>query len=143
MKINTRDFGEMQIDDNTILEFVSGIIGFEDTKKYTLISPLGEDKFPMWLQSVEDTQPCFVVYDPMQIYPDYSFEITDAEMQALRISEDTPYRCLTVAIVPDNYRKTTINLRCPIIINTKENLAAQVMLQEDYEFTAPVYAEEV
>lgn len=143
MKINTRDFGEMQIDDNTILEFVSGIIGFEDTKKYTLISPLGEDKFPMWLQSVEDTQPCFVVYDPMQIYPDYSFEITDAEMQALRIAEDTPYRCLTVAIVPDDYRKTTINLRCPIIINTKENLAAQVMLQEDYEFTAPVYAEEV
>lgn len=143
MKINTRDFGEMQIDDNTILEFVSGIIGFEDTKKYTLISPLGEDKFPMWLQSVEDTQPCFVVYDPMQIYPDYSFEITDAEMQALKISEDTPYRCLTVAIVPDDYRKTTINLRCPIIINTKENLAAQVMLQEDYEFTAPVYAEEV
>lgn len=143
MKINTRDFGEMQIDDNTILEFVSGIIGFEDTKKYTLISPLGEDKFPMWLQSVEDTQPCFVVYDPMQIYPDYSFEITDAEMQELKISEDTPYRCLTAAIVPDDYRKTTINLRCPIIINTKENLAAQVMLQEDYEFTAPVYAEEV
>lgn len=141
MKINTRDFGETEIDESTILSVPNGIIGFEDTKKYTLISPLGENVFPMWLQSVEKTEPCFVVYDPMQIYPDYRFEITDEEQELLKIDENTPYRCLTVAIVPDDYKKTTINLRCPIVINTRDNIAAQVML-EDYDFKCPVYSEE-
>ena len=142
MTIKTRDFGEMQIDEKTILEFASGIIGFENTKRYTLISPLGEDKFPMWLQSIEGTDPCFVVYDPMEIYPDYKFVISDEEMELLKINENAPHRCLAVAIVPDDYRKTTINLRCPIVVNTKDNLAAQIILTEHYEFKAPVYTEE-
>lgn len=138
MKITTRDFGEVEIDDSTVIDIPGGILGFEQFTKYTLLSPLGENTFPMWLQSVEAVQPCFVVYDPMQIYSDYSFEITDEEQEQLKISEDVPYRVLTVAIVPDNYRETTINLRCPLVINTKENIAAQIIL-EDYDFKYPVY----
>ena len=49
-------------------------------------------------------------------------------MGVLNITEDSPYRCLAVAIVPEDYKKTTINLRCPIIINTNERRAAQVIL---------------
>lgn len=142
MKIITRDFGEIEIDESTIITMPDGIIGFEDTKRYTLLSPLGDDKFPMWLQSVDGTEPCFVVYDPMQIYPDYRFEISDEEQEQLKIDENSPYRVLAAAIVPDNYLETTINLRCPIIINTKENIAAQVILTEHYDFKCPVYAEE-
>lgn len=141
MKIVTRDFGEIEIDDNTVINIPNGILGFEESKRYTLISPLGEDTFPMWLQSVDGVQPCFVVYDPMLIYPNYSFEITDEEQALLKISEGTPYRCLTVAIVPDDYRQTTINLRCPIVLNTRDNIAAQVIL-EDYDFKYPVYTDE-
>ena len=138
MKIITRDFGEVEIDESTIINIPGGIIGFEKYTKYTLLSPLGEDTFPMWLQCVEESQPCFVVYDPMHIYPDYNFEITDEEQALLQLSENDPYRVLTVAIVPDDYKKTTINLRCPLVINTSENIAAQIIL-EDYDFKYPVY----
>ncbi len=139
MKIKTRDFGETEINENTILTFPEGIIGFEKVKKYALISPLGEGVFPMWLQAVDSVEPCFVVYDPMEICPDYKFEISDEEQELLKITDTDSYRCLAVAIVPEDYRKTTINLRCPIIINTKENIAAQVILTE-YDFKTPVYA---
>lgn len=141
MRITTRDFGELEIDESTVINIPNGIIGFEDTKRYTLISPLGEDKFPMWLQSVEAAEPCFVVYDPMQLCSEYRFEITDEEQALLGIDENSPYRVLVVAIVPDDYRKTTINLRCPIIINTKTSVAAQVILTEHYDFRCPVYEE--
>ena len=40
MKIVTRDFGEIEIDDNTVINIPNGILGFEETKRYTLISPL-------------------------------------------------------------------------------------------------------
>ncbi len=141
MKIITRDFGEQEIENDKIITFPDGIIGFEDVKKYALLSPLGDGVFPMWLQAVDSKEPCFVVYDPMEIYSDYCFEISDEMQQALNIDENSPYRCLAVAIVPDDYRKTTINLRCPIVVNTNERIAAQVILTEHYEFKAPVYEE--
>ncbi|MGN1109342.1 MAG: flagellar assembly protein FliW [Oscillospiraceae bacterium] len=141
MKIMTRDFGEQEVDESKIISFPEGIIGFENSKRYALLSPLGDGVFPMWLQSVDDKEPCFVVYDPMEIYEDYKFEISDEEQQTLRIDENSPYRCLAVAIVPEDYRKTTINLRCPIVVNTKERIAAQIILVEHYDFKAPVYEE--
>lgn len=141
MKIATRDFGEVDINENTIITVPDGIIGFENTKRYTLLSPLGEGVFPMWLQAVDSTEPCFVVYDPWQIYPDYRFEIDDEMQSTLEASEGDALQLLAVAIVPDDYKKTTINLRCPIIVNTKNNVAGQTIL-EDYEFKYPVYSEE-
>ena len=141
MKIETRDFGEVEIDESTIITVPDGIIGFEDTKRYTLLSPLGEDTFPMWLQAVDNAEPCFVVYDPWQIYPDYEFEIDDEMQTKLGVEGGDSLRLLAVAIVPDDYKKTTINLRCPIIINTHNNVAGQTVL-EDYEFKYPVYSEE-
>ena len=141
MKIITRDFGEQEVDESRIITFPEGIIGFEDKKKYALLSPLGVEVFPMWLLSVDAKEPCFVVYDPMEIYGDYKFGISDEEQELLRIDENSPYRCLAVAIVPEDYRKTTINLRCPIVVNTKDRIAAQIILTEHYEFKAPVYGE--
>lgn len=142
MKIITRDFGEQEVDESKIISFPEGIIGFESAKQYALLSPLGDGVFPMWLQAVGTTEPCFVVYDPMEIYPDYRFEISDEEQELLKIDENSPYRCLTVAIVPEDYRKTTINLRCPIVLNTRDRIAAQIILSEHLEFKAPVYEED-
>lgn len=141
MKIKTRDFGEVDINENTIITVPNGIIGFEDTKRYTLLSPLGEGVFPMWFQAVDKTEPCFVVYDPWHIYPDYKFEIDDEMQSTLGAVEGDALQPLAVAIVPDDYKKTTINLRCPIIVNTKNNIAGQMLL-DDYEFKYPVYSEE-
>ncbi|MBD5129023.1 MAG: flagellar assembly protein FliW [Ruminococcaceae bacterium] len=141
MKIKTRDFGEIEINESTIINIPDGIIGFENVKRYTLIYPLGENTFPMWLQAVDSVEPCFVVYNPTKIYPDYRFEISDDEQETLKLDESTPYTCLAVAIVPDDYKQTTINLRCPIVLNLKDNIAAQVML-EDYDFKYPVYSKE-
>lgn len=144
MKIVTRDFGEVEINEQTIINMPTGIMGFEDTTRYTLISPLGEDTFPMWFQAVDAAEPCFVVYDPWQIYPDYRFELDDETQKMLGVDKDKDgdaLRLLAVAIVPDDYKKTTINLRCPIVINTKTNVAGQMLL-EDYEFKYPVYSEE-
>lgn len=37
MVIKTRVFGEIEIDDTKIITFSSGIIGFPDLKKFTLL----------------------------------------------------------------------------------------------------------
>ena len=42
MKIITRDFGEQEIEEDKIITFPEGIIGFENVKRYALLSPLGD-----------------------------------------------------------------------------------------------------
>ena len=37
MLIRTRHFGEIDLDENKLIYFTNGILGFEDFKKYTLL----------------------------------------------------------------------------------------------------------
>ncbi|HCA70015.1 MAG TPA: flagellar assembly protein FliW, partial [Lachnospiraceae bacterium] len=37
MRIKTKHFGEIDLDENKIINFENGILGFEDYKKYTLL----------------------------------------------------------------------------------------------------------
>ena len=55
MHINSRLFGEIDVDDGKIRNFDGGIIGFEDCKKFTLLfdSEKNGQKSIMWLQSGE------------------------------------------------------------------------------------------
>jgi len=49
---------------------------------------------------------------------------------------------LVIATVPEDFRKTTLNMKAPIVINTANNLATQVVLPFNYEFKYPLYAED-
>ena len=46
MIIKTRDFGEQIISEDKIINFPHGIFAFEDERRFIMLSPLGEDKFP-------------------------------------------------------------------------------------------------
>ena len=47
MKIETRDFGTMEISEEQILEFPNGIYAFEDAKRFALIE-LEKGHYPAW-----------------------------------------------------------------------------------------------
>ena len=56
MRVQTKFFGEVELDDNKILEFPNGIIGFEDFKKFAIIYDVEDDRETKisWLQSLEE-----------------------------------------------------------------------------------------
>ncbi|MCL2109516.1 MAG: flagellar assembly protein FliW [Oscillospiraceae bacterium] len=140
--IDTRDFGQIEIDETQVFEFPNGVFAFEDVRRFALINPLGEDVYPMWLQSAEDIAPCFVVFDPTIIDPNYTVTLTRSERALLEINDDTNVRYLVIAKVPENFRQTTVNMKSPIIINSDMNLAAQFILPQDYPFRLPIYTME-
>ena len=140
-EIMTRDFGKIEVDDNKIFTFPSGLFAFEDCHSFALISPLGEGVYPMWLQCTDSITPCFIVFDPELIDGSYSITLNSSEKKLLKIKDDSKVRCLSIAVVPEDYKKTTVNMKCPIVINTEENLAAQVILPEKYEIRLPIYVE--
>ncbi|MDK2919035.1 MAG: flagellar assembly factor FliW [Candidatus Petromonas sp.] len=131
MKINTRHFGEIEINENEIINFPDGLLGFEDIKKYILInSPDPEVPF-QWLQSVDEPNLAFVVTSPFLFKSDYEFDIPQNVVEKLEIEKTEDVMIYSIAVVPDDIKDMTINLKGPIIINTKTNRAKQIVLEDD------------
>jgi flagellar assembly factor FliW len=146
MLINTRDFGEIEIAEEEFITFPAGIFAFEEMRKFALMSPLGEDVYPKWLQSAEDVAPCFVVFDPFIVDENYTVQLEPSEENLLKLSSnpaDNNIRLLVIATVPNDFKKTTVNMKAPIVINQDNNLAVQVILSSDYEFKFPLYSSDL
>ena len=116
MEIMTRDFGKVNVDESKIFNFPSGLFAFEECRQFALLSPLGDGVYPMWLQSTENVTPCFIVFDPAIIDGAYKITLNSSEKKLLKIDDSSNVRCLSIAVVPEDYKKTTVNMKCPIVI---------------------------
>lgn len=141
MIIKTRDFGEEEISEEVIIDFPNGVYAFEENKRFVLLSPCGEDKYPMWLQSVDNPNLCFIVFDPREFVPDYSVEI-DGETRKLLEADGAELDLLCMAVVPDEYINTTLNLKSPIVINSTAKKGVQVIAAENYPLKFPAFKKE-
>ena len=139
IKINTRDFGEQEISQNDIVTFPRGIFAFEDYNKYVLISPLNEEASPMWLQSIDEEKPCFIVFKPMDFISDYNPNPLSEDLEILNIEENDEVEYLAIAVIPSDYKKTTLNIKSPIIINKTKRIAIQTILPDKYDLRFPLY----
>ena len=141
--IETRDLGTIEIPESNIISFPNGIYAFEDIKSFVAISPLGESIYPMWLQAVERPSLCFIVYSPSEIIPDYKLDIDDNDLASIGYEDGNDICTLAIASIPENnFKKTTVNLKSPIVVNKTKMLAAQVILEEDYLIRHPLFSDE-
>ena len=128
MKISTKRFGEININESTILNFTTGILGFPKFKNYVLIDP--NKKSPLkWLQSIENPNLAFVVTDPNIFIKDYEVQVnaTDIEDLDVKDAEDTVQ--LVIVTVPSDPAKMTANFKGPLIINMKNKMGKQLVLE--------------
>ncbi len=142
MIIKTRDFGEQTISEDKIINFPHGIFAFEDERRFIMFSPLGDDKYPAWLQSVDNENLCFIVYAPEQIDDKYSVTADPESLAAAQLGENDKPQYLVLAVVPEEYKDTTVNLKSPIIINTDKMLAVQAIAAENYPIKFPIFKKE-
>ena len=131
MKINTTRFGTIEIDENKIIHFVKGILGFPDDKRYALI-PHREGSPFFWLQSVDTPELAFVVINPALVVSDYSFEISDEIQKELELTSSKQAEVLVIVTIrngdQDSKPKISVNLLGPLVINIEKRLARQVVL---------------
>lgn len=140
MKINTVRFGEIDIEQERIFKFALPIIGFNELREYVILD-LNKDNFFKWLQSVEDPALAFPVVSVFSLGVDYSIDIPDNAVEALKIKNVESLLVMNIASIPqDNPQGTTINLLAPIIFNLDEQLAGQVILSgSSYDISFPLF----
>lgn len=138
MKIETRDFGTMEVGEEQIFEFPNGIYAFEDARRFALIE-LEKGQFPAWLQCIDSIKPCFIVFDPWLICKDYEITLNSGEKAMLEVGDKTNLQVLCIARVPEDFKETTVNLKSPIVINMDTKKAMQVILPSNYPYRQPIF----
>ncbi len=133
MKIETRIFGEIEIDDSKIIRFPGGIIGFPEMTDFALIhdEDKGKDAPIRWLQSLQETQFAMPVMDPLIVSRDYNPEVEDELLNPIQIENPEEVLVLVTVSVPRDITKMSVNLQAPIIINAENKKAAQVIVDTE------------
>lgn len=133
MRIATRVFGEIEIDDSKIIHFPGGIIGFPDMTDFALIhdEEKGKDVPIRWLQSLQEPQFAMPVMDPLLVVKDYNPEVEDELLKPAGITDPGEVLVLVTVSVPRDLTKMSVNLQAPLIINTENRKAAQVIVNTE------------
>ena len=127
MELETTRFGTIQIEPDSVLTFTQPIIGFPDSRRFTLLP--GPDGSPVkWLQSTESDELAFLIMDPKTAVPDYHAEIGAAILTELAVSSADELDIYTLIVVPEDPSQVRTNLRAPILVNPKQRLARQIVL---------------
>lgn len=134
MMLQTTRFGQIEIDQERIITFPKGILGFPDFKDYVLIEP-GQDTYFFWLQSIQTPDLAFVVTDPSLFVANYQVPIKPEQMEEMNLSgiEDAQ----VFVIVNKRGSLLTGNLQGPLVINITQRTGQQLVLS-DRRFTTRV-----
>lgn len=140
MKAKTRLFGEIEIEDEKIITLEGGMIGFPDLQKFTLIFDEEKKKASiMWLQSMDEPEIAFPVMHPNEVKPDYNPTVNDEMLTPLgSLNDDNIYVLVTVTATPD-VKKTSVNLKAPIVINSNTRYGCQIIVEDDYPVKFNIY----
>lgn len=118
-KITIKD-KEYFYDEREIISFAEGLIGLPEMRRAVLI-PMAECEPFCWLASVDDEKNRFVVVNPQEIFADYE------PFGAGKIEYAQTFAIVRVA---SDWKKTTVNLRAPMFIDTETRRGAQTVLTE-------------
>ena len=115
-----------------IVHFPQGIPGFEEHHNFRFIPD--EETMLAQLISVEEIQLGFILSRPEAYFPEYlkEMDIDEESIKVLNVKEDT---VVDVWVILTLHRqemvKTTANLRAPILLNTRDGIGTQVILNDD------------
>ncbi len=127
MLIKTRLFGEIEIEDEKVLEFPSGLVGMKALKRFIILDTEREKPF-RWLQSLDDGEMAFLTLEPRLVRPDYRIGVSQEEVQPLGITPSTEILVLCIVTIYRDPRTLTANLQGPLLINAENRRGKQLIL---------------
>jgi flagellar assembly factor FliW len=128
--VKTGRFGQLTVGTDETIEVPQGILGFPEYKKYCLVDP-GDDTLILWLQSLDNPEVAFPMLEPKIFRPDYSARLSAAELRELKLENINQSAVFSILTIPEDVTQMTANLKAPLVINLKQQVAKQVVLQEN------------
>ncbi len=134
MRIDSGRFGTLDVDNQDVIYFPTGLIGFAGEHEFVLLrktdtSPIG------WLQSIHTKNLALPVVSIESLANEISVEEVGSAISRAQLDADID-ECAVMAVlcVPGPNVEPTVNLLAPIIVNARTRTGSQVIL-EDTKFT--------
>lgn len=142
MLINTKFLGDIKIEEKDIISFEHGLPGFNTLHNFVLL-PVEGNAALNYLQSIQQTNICFILMNPFLIIEDYEIDISEEVVANLKIERPEDIRLYSTLTITENIKDITANLAAPIVINTVNNKAIQEILNDSrYDIKHKLYGEE-
>lgn len=139
IRIESPRFGTLEISPERIIEFPSGLPGFEDSKRYSLFHPEGDDPKYFVLQSLDHPDVAFHVADPARF--GFTYDITLSDDESALIGVTNPADVVVAVMLLKEVRglgdpSVRANLNAPLVINMATRKGLQhVFSRLDYQVT--------
>ena len=126
-----------QLETRPEVAVVGGLAGFPSSERFALDEVV--EGGPLFrLSSLDEEGLEFVVAPPGVFFPDYSPVIDDASVQRLGLTGEQDALVLVVLTLGATAREATANLLAPLVINQRDGIAAQVVVEGTYPLRAPL-----
>ena len=130
LKVNTSRFGEIEVNENNVVKFENGIPAFEGENEFVIL-PYDQESPYYFMQSLRSPDLAFLLTNPFLFFPDYTFEIDDETLAELEIKNQENVEYFSMITIPNgSIRYMTANLLAPVVINTDNMRAKQVVLEK-------------
>ncbi|MCY6353961.1 flagellar assembly protein FliW [Clostridium sp. ZS2-4] len=142
MELKTKYHGIREYEKKDVINFSKGLPGFEDLKRFILF-PVEDNEMFSVLHSIDNAEIGFVVVSPFNVLKDYEIELDNETINKIKIEKSEDALVVNTVTISSNVEEITTNLRAPIIINIKEKLGEQIILNnEKYLVKHPLFKEE-
>ncbi len=125
VRFDTSRFGRLEVSEDKIIKFPTGVVGFPQIKRYVL---LDYDDTPVkWLQAVDDPDVAFIVIDPTLLVQNYAMNLDLTTRQALELESEEDLAVLTIVRVENG--NVLANLKGPLLFNSRLRVGFQAVLE--------------
>jgi flagellar assembly factor FliW len=136
--IDSTRFGSLEIAEDAVIEFPSGLIGLGGSR-YALVAR-EEDSAFVWLHSLDDPSLALPVTNPWRFFESYSVELSDVEAQRIGVDDPTEADVYVTVRAAEALEDFSANLRAPIVIS--HGRGWQVINEaDDAPVRAPLFTE--
>jgi len=142
IQVKTTRFGEIEVKTEDLIELPHGLIGFPELKKYVLLDHDKDSPFK-WLQSLDDGAIAFVLINPLLFKPEYTVEVTEAEVSDLELKAEEDAVISVIITIPTNPQNMTANLKAPLVFNLQNRKGKQLVLSNSAYTTRHNIMEEI
>lgn len=106
------------------------LLGFENVTQVELQKI---DDIFMKMQSVTDEDISFTMINPYAL-KEYNFDVPQSTQDILNIKEDSNLLVLNIVLIQTPIEESRVNFIGPIIFNTDNNKAAQIILNDSVNY---------
>lgn len=139
MHCRSTRFGAFDIQDEKVLTFPTGLLGFPESHRFVILDHDTEAPFK-WLQSLDEAGVAFVIIDPALFHPTYNVEISsDALTEVKGTEQDELILTVLLTIPSDDPTGITANLRGPLLMNSRTKLCKQLVLSDEHPTRYPLF----